>query len=88
MIFGELKPVQFRIGAVECHQFVMGARFLDMSLFQENDPVCFSYGGKPVGNDNRCSPFDHRVDGMLDQSLGIRINGGCRFVENQDRRVV
>ena len=62
----------------------MGARLPNTAFFEQDDAVCFPNGGQAMGNDDGRTVFDHRVNGMLDQSFGIRIDGRSGLVQNQD----
>ena len=45
-------------------------------------------GREPVGDDNRGAPADHRIDGVLNEPLRIRIHGGGGLVQDQNGRVI
>ena len=65
----------------------MASRFCDSLVADIEDPVAVLDGAQPVGHNNAGPVFQHFPDAFLQQLFRLRINGGCCFVENQDRGI-
>ena len=67
-----------------CNEFVVCAFFLDFAVVQHQDPVAVLDGAEPVGDDEAGAV--QAVQGFRNLFLGLVVQGGCGFVEDQDFR--
>ena len=69
------------------NQLVMCAALNNAALFQNHDTVRIFYGRQPM-SDNKGSPTTHQaIHALLHQSFRAGVDGRCRFVQNQHRRI-
>jgi ribonuclease G len=76
------------IQAVHGHEFLVAALFGDAALFHDHDAVRMLDGGQPVGNDQGGAPRHQALESLLDQALGLGVQRGRGFVQDQDRCVL
>ena len=79
--------IQLIIPAFFRNQLVVGSTFDDPSLFQYHDAVRIFYGRKAVRNDKSRPALHEPVHTLLHQRFRSGIDGGGRFVQNQDGRI-
>ena len=65
----------------------MGAEFGDAPVVQHQHPVGFLNGLQAVGDEDGGASGGQLADGVLDELLGLRVDGGGGFVEHQDFRI-
>ena len=58
--------------------------FNDLPVFQDNDFICISDGGKAVGYDKTCPVFHELVYPFLNDDFRSCIYGTGRLVQNQN----
>ncbi len=56
----------------------------DLSFMNDEDSVGLLDRGKTVSDDQSRAPFEKLLESILDQHLGLRIDGARRLVENQN----
>lgn len=56
----------------------------NISVFHNQDQICISNGGKPMGNDKAGSALHQVIHGLLDLHLGSGIYGRCGLIQDQD----
>src|SRR5947207_2716378 len=80
--------IQVSILAPITHQMVVRALFLDDTSIQHNDAVSPFERRDPMGNEN--DRLMGKVPGQIRKNLsfGGRIKGGCRFIQQKQRRVL
>ena len=66
----------------------MRALFDDASVLQHEDLIRGKDRGETVGDQDTGAGAHQRVDGSLDRGLRDGIQGGCRLVKDQQRRVL
>ena len=62
----------------------MGSTLNDASLVQNINAVGVLDGRKAVGDGNGRPSFSHFSQRILNQTFCLRVNIGCRFIQNQD----
>ena len=62
----------------------MIAGFQDAALTNKEDAVAALDGGKTVGNDEAGAPLEQGFDALLEETLGLGVDGGGRLVQDQD----
>ena len=73
-LFLKLHFIQAGIKSVLLQQLFVRAHFFYFTLIQHNNFTGLPDGGKPVGNNNRCSAGNQFVDGVLYQLFTFCIN--------------
>ena len=68
-------------------EFVEAALLDDAAFFEDEDVVHGAEGGEAVGDADDGAVFGEAVDGFLDFGLGLGIERGGGFVEDEDGRV-
>ena len=66
----------------------MRALFAQAPFVEDEDAVGVLNGAEPVRDHQRCASLKQPVERLADLQLGLRVHTGCRFVENQEPRVV
>ena len=84
----ELGHDQAVIDALFPHQLVVGSHLGDAVLVDDDDPVCFPEGGKPVGDGKGGPPFDQATQRLLDLVLGLGVQAAGGFVQDQQPRIM
>lgn len=56
----------------------------DLAVAHDQDAVTAEDGGDAVGDDQHCAAPEGLADRVLDQRVGRHVNGGCRFVNDDD----
>lgn len=72
------------IATAGMHQFVVRPLFDDLAAFHHNDPVRYARQGKPVTDDDRRFALNHLAKYFQGFMLCIRIEGGGRFVRDDE----
>ncbi len=83
----EVSIVEIRIMPTAGQQRVMRPFFQDTAVIHDDDPVGVPDGGEAVGDDDGRALAHDRVQPFLDLHFGEGIDAGCRFVEDEDRRI-
>ncbi len=65
----------------------MAAALHDLAMVDHADLVGLSDRRQAVGDDNGRPPFTQGAQRLLDRLPGLRIEGGRRLVEQDDRRI-
>ena len=66
----------------------MRTDFDDAAFFQDNQPVRMPKRGQPMRDDDRRPPLDHTHQRFLNLRFRIDVKRRCRFVEDEDTRIV
>ena len=66
----------------------MGTALGDDAISNGDDAAGIADGGKPVGNDQRCSSNRQIIKGTLDFCFRYRVQSGSGFVQNQNGRIL
>src|SRR5215207_5389734 len=77
-----------RIDAARGEERAVRALLLDAPLVEDDEPVERRDGREPVGDGDHRLAFHERRERLLDRGLDLRVEGGCRLVEDEDRRVL
>ena len=75
---------QALVVASECYQFVVRAAFYNLATVQHADSVGVDDGGEAVGDDDGGAVAEDVAEGVLDERLGLRVEGGGGLVEDED----
>tara|TARA_X000000950_G_scaffold234267_1_gene284115 strand:- start:216 stop:428 length:213 start_codon:yes stop_codon:yes gene_type:complete len=59
----------------------------DATFFHDNDIVCLTNCGQPVGDDENGALGDQMIECLLDFSLGDGVDTGSGFIEYHKGRV-
>ncbi len=65
----------------------MGPAFQDPAFLDDQDSICRPDRGQPVGDDKADASVKHRFQSLVDQLLGLGVDGGRRFVHDEDPRI-
>ena len=72
-----------------CLQKVLVHALLDnLALVHDDNAVRIADRGKTMRDHDNRTVLHEIVQGLLDKELRFRIQGGCRFVQKQDPRVL
>ncbi len=66
----------------------MRATFRNDAVLQNNDDVGVSDGCEPMADDERRATTHEPAQRVHQQHFGLGVERACRFVQNQDRRVL
>lgn len=80
--------IKFKVLSLSGNQFIMGSFFYNLSMIKNTDAVCIPYGRKTMCNNNCCSISSEPVECFLDYFLRLRIQCGCCFIKNNNRRIL
>ena len=69
-------------------QLLVAAHFAKLALVHDEDDVGLLHGGEAVRDDDRGAALNHALQGQADAQLGVGVDRGSGFVEDQDARVV
>jgi len=69
-------------------QLFVGPALDDPAAVDDQDGVGVPDRGQPMGDDERRPVFHDTGQGLLNQPLGLRIQGRGRLVQDQDRRIL
>ena len=64
----------------------MGALFYYFTIFYHQDQIPPAGWWKPVGDDKGCPPLEQVGDGVLDELLGLGVDGAGGLVQHKDAR--
>ncbi len=70
-----------------CQQSLVCSSFYDRAFVHYYYFICISNSGKPVCNNYRSAVFHQFGQGFLHHLFAFSIQGGRRFIQDQDRRV-
>ena len=65
----------------------MGTAFNNLSLLKNHDTIGVSYGRQTMCDNKGCSSAHQLIHTILNNALGTGIDGACRLIENQYRRI-
>ena len=57
--------------------------FLQLTLLQDEDPICIDDRGESVGHDEYCAVLKALTKRPLDQIVRLQVNIGCSFIEDK-----
>src|SRR5216684_2885665 len=83
----KLEVIQAAIFSSQRQELLVGALLDDSPMSYHRDSIRAPNGGKAVRNYQRGAVLDQMFQCLLDQTLRLRIQRGCGFVQNQDRSV-
>ena len=87
MLLQTLQADQLPVPPSQPHQLRMRAPLNHNSPVHHKDTICFLYRTEPMRHGDRRSTFGGFVKGGLNNFLTFRVQGGGRFVEEQNLRV-
>ena len=68
-------------------QFPVAPSLNNAPVAQDDDFIYVAECAEPVGNHDHCAPDDQGIHCTHHFDLSLDIQGGCRFVQDQDRRI-
>ena len=80
--------MQLLVVSILGDQFVMASTLHDSTLMQDANLVCVLDGAQAMGDSHGGTCLHQLFEGVLYQSLTLGIECGCRFVEDEDRRIL
>ena len=83
-----LRFIQCKVFPMLCHQFVMAAALEQASVVQNVDHIRISDGRETMCNDDCRAVFRKLIECLLYFLLRLGIKSRCRFIENDDRRIL
>ena len=83
-----LEMMQTKVLSTEVDQFLVGALFDNLSLFEEDDAIGIPYGREAVSDDEGGAVFHKALQCLKNQRLGLGVEGAGWLIENQNRRVL
>src|SRR5688572_31836938 len=84
---GELKIIEAAVGAAEGDQLIVAALLDDAPLTHDQDLVRVTHRRKPMRNHEHGAALQQLFGRLLHQTLGLSIQRGCGFVEDEDRGI-
>lgn len=82
-----LRLKQFGIMSPACQQFIVRSLFFDSIRGHDDDAVSMADCRQPVCDDQGSSALGQFVQCALDRRFRFRIEGGCGFIQNENRRI-
>ena len=86
-LFSVLMRIQIVVVPFLCKQLVVRSALLNLALSNYENAIRTANGRKTMRNDKARSALQYILNGILDQLFRFRINGACRFVENENTRI-
>src|SRR5690625_311612 len=83
-----LRTVQLSVGAGLGYQLLVTPLLAYPMLVDDDDPVRIADGGEAVGDHERGTPPGQFGQRQLDLPFGLRIEGRCRLVKDENGRVL
>ena len=83
----KLHGVQPLIEPVTPQEILMRSDFDDPASIEHDDPIGILNGRQPMRNDESRTIFHKIGQRQLHDALGLRVQGRCCFIQNQERRV-
>src|SRR6266498_4608750 len=83
----KLHIVEAAVQSPRREQRVVRAALDDPPVGEHHDEVRVSHGGEPMRDDQHGAVRHQPVDRLLDEALGLHVQGARRFVEDQNRRI-
>ncbi len=83
-----LHRIQALVEAVHGDQLRVSAHFADGLVLQHHDLVGVADGGEAVGDDDGGAALHQAFQGLLDEQLGLGIDRGGGFIQDQDGSVL
>ena len=74
--------IQIVVAALFGHELLVIAGFQDAALTNKEDAVAALDGGETVGNDEAGAPLEQGFDALLEETLGLGIDGGSGLVQD------
>ncbi len=68
-------------------EFVVGAALEDAAFLQDEDEVGVADGGEAVRDDEGGAAGEEALERLLDEELGVRVDAGGGFIEDEDGRI-
>ena len=65
----------------------MGSSLNDASVFKDHDRIAVADSGQSVGDNKYGTPFHQVIHTLLYNLLCPGIDGGCRLIQDQHRRI-
>ena len=84
LLFPVLQLIQLEVDAALRQQLLVGARFAQLALVQDEDLVHVLDGRQPVRDGDRRAACHQDVQRVPDQHLGLGVDARRRLVEDQD----
>ena len=79
-----LPSVHLGVDAVEFEELLVCALLGDGAVDDDGDEVGVEDGGEAVGDDDGGAVAEDVAEGVLDERLGLRVEGGGGLVEDED----
>ena len=86
-IFCKVSGIELIIFSLLGDQVIVRTALDDAALFHNHDTVGVLYRGETMGDDKGRAALHQGIHTVLDKLFGTGINGGCRFIKNQCRRI-
>ncbi len=83
-----LQLVELPVDAALGQQLLVRADLAHLALMHHDDLVGALHGTEAVGDDDRGAAFHHAAERIADAELGLGIDAGGGFVEDEDLGIV
>ena len=83
----ELQCCQSGVQTTMRDELIMATAGDDPPAVEENDSVHLAHGCQAMSDDERRTVFHEAFQGLLHQSLALRIQGACGFIKQKQSRV-
>ena len=80
--------IERRVQAAVVQQVLVGPDLDNSALVQDDDLVRVEYRRQTVGDDDRRATLKERLERLLDEVLGCRVQVARGLVEDEDLRIV
>ena len=77
--------IQLIIPAFFLEQLFVAPPLNDATVFQDHNTVGVFYRGQTMSDDKGCASFHQPIHAVLYQGFRTSIDGGCGFIQNQNR---
>ena len=83
-----LQIMELLVGAIALQKLGVGSLLDDMAMVHDDDEIGIDDGGEAVCDGDDGAVFHQRVKCLLDKMFRGGVERGCRFVENENRRIL
>ena len=83
-----LQGIELMVAALLLQKLLVIALLQNFALTEHDNIICVLDGGKSVGYNQHSADIARLFQRILNENLGLRINIGCGFIQNHNRRLM